>query len=106
MHLTFTSSVTRRSVEDSAIHARLEKRLAPPQKRRGCPTVLLIVFVRESGDYIGNARGQLLRVADVQELVRPVRVRVRPKHAGDEELRLRKLGTEHRHERDGAALAH
>ena len=42
----------------------------------------------------------------MQELVRPVRVRVRPEHACDEELRLRKFLAEHRHERNGAAFAH
>ena len=38
---------------------------------------------------VGDARGEALRVVDVQELVRPVRVRVRAEDAGDEKLRLR-----------------
>ncbi len=42
----------------------------------------------------------------VEELVRAVRVRPRPEHAGDAELRLGELLAEHGHERDRAALAH
>ena len=57
-------------------------------------------------EHLGNTRGQPLRVVQVQELVRAVRVRVRPEHPGDQELRLRELRAEHRHERDRAAFAH
>src|SRR3954464_1267092 len=101
----FTSSVTRRSVEESAIGARLEKRLAPPQTRRVSPTNA-VIFSAEGSDNVSHAGGQLLGVVDMQEFIRPVRVRVRPEHAGDEELRLREFRAQHRHEGDGAALAH
>ena len=47
----------------------------------------------------------LLRVVDVQELVRTVRVGLRPEHPGDEELRARELRAEHAHERNRAAAA-
>ena len=43
---------------------------------------------------------------EVQELVRPVRVRVRAEHARDQELRAREFLAEHAHERDAAAGAH
>src|SRR5712664_2892077 len=55
---------------------------------------------------LGDAGGELLRVADVEEFVRPVGVGVRAEHAGDEELGAREFRAEHRHERDRAALAH
>ena len=58
------------------------------------------------GDHVRDARGQLLRVRNVQEFVRTVRVRLRAQHAGDEELRVRKMLAQHRHERNRAALAH
>src|ERR1043165_189058 len=67
---------------------------------------MLMPLRRMCTEDVGHASGQPLRVVDVQELVRAVGVGVRPEHAGDEELRLRKLHAEHRHERDGAALAH
>jgi RarD protein len=53
-----------------------------------------------------DARGDALAFLDVQELVRPVRVRVGPEHAGDEELDPGELLAQHAHERDAAAGAH
>src|ERR1700722_9312428 len=58
------------------------------------------------GDYFGDAAGQPLSGRYMQELVGPVRVRMRPEQAGDEKLRLREAFPEHRHERNRAALAH
>jgi hypothetical protein len=46
--------------------------------------------------YIGNASGKTLGVVDVQKLVRPMRVGVRPEDASAKELRLRELDAEHR----------
>ena len=41
----------------------------------------------------------------MQKLVRPMRVALGAEHAADHHLRFRKTGTQHVHERDGAALA-
>src|SRR6187200_1617329 len=48
---------------------------------------------------------ELARCRQVQELVRPVRVRMRAEYTGDQELRARKLTPQHLHERNRAALA-
>ena len=47
------------------------------------------------GDDLRHADRQLFRAIEVQELVRPVRVRVRAEHAGDEELGRREAFAEH-----------
>src|SRR3990172_7388828 len=44
---------------------------------------------------VGHAAGELLGVADVQELVRSVRVALGPQDSGDHELRFRKLLAQH-----------
>src|SRR5262249_13419991 len=58
------------------------------------------------GDHAGHAAGEPLGRGQVQELVGPVGVRLRPEHARDEELRLGELLAQHGHEGDGPALAH
>src|ERR1700736_4538659 len=58
------------------------------------------------GEHIGDGRGDALAGRDVQELVGAMGVRMRPQHAGDDELRPRKFRAEHRHEGNAAALAH
>ena len=57
-------------------------------------------------EHLGDHRRDALAGRDVQKFVWTVRVGMRAEHAGDDELRLRKLFAEHRHERDAAALAH
>ena len=46
---------------------------------------------RVIGEHLRHARRQLARRLDVQELIRPMRVRVRAEHAGDQELRAREI---------------
>ncbi len=58
---------------------------------------------RVVGEDPGDAGGEFLRVVHVQEFIRTMGVGVRAEHAGDEELRVRKLAAEHAHEGNGAA---
>ena len=60
---------------------------------------------RVIGEHQRDAGGELLRVLEVQELVRAVRVGVRTEDPGDEELRVREALAEHSHEGDRAAAA-
>src|SRR5512141_1298411 len=60
------------------------------------------VLVRK---HLCNRRGQVLRVLDVEELVRTVGIAVRAEDAGDQELRLRVALAEHGHEGNRAAFA-
>src|ERR1700733_11413331 len=55
---------------------------------------------------VGDRAGQALRIIDVQELVRTVRVRMRPEYAGHQKLRARKALPEHGHERNRAPDSH
>lgn len=62
--------------------------------------------LRVIGNHLGHAAREALAGRDVEELVGSVRIRMRPQHAGDEELRFGEAFPKHRHERNGAALAH
>src|SRR4030081_2395522 len=55
--------------------------------------------------HLWDARRQVLRRADVEELVRTVRVAVRTEHTRDQKLRLWISHAEHAHERNRAAFA-
>src|SRR5207244_7871418 len=57
-------------------------------------------------DHPGHATGDPLAGGDVEKLVGAVRVRMRTKHARDQELRLRKALAQHVGERDRATFAH
>src|SRR5512139_3296800 len=56
------------------------------------------------GENLCHTASQSHARLEVQELVRPVGVRARAEDAGDDELRLGKALTEHRHERDRPTL--
>src|SRR5690606_34899632 len=87
----------------SALPARktLRQGAAEPQERDtqmeqapacGCvPSVARVVV----GDDFGDAAGQLLADAEVQELIGAVRVGVGSEHAGDHELRIGEFLAEH-----------
>src|SRR5436305_2044974 len=81
---------------------RTGRKVAPPLATwRGSDLLL-----RVRREHVGDAERQPARRRDVKELVRAVRVRAGAEHAGDAELRLGELLTEHVHERDRAAFAH
>ena len=67
---------------------------------------MLLLPLKMRRDHQRGRDGHLLARRDVQELVRPMRIRMRPQHAGDHELRVGKLVPQHAHERDRAAFAH
>ena len=58
------------------------------------------------GEHLRDTHVTLFAVGMCRNSFGPCALRMRPEHAGDEELRLRELLAEHRHERDRAAFAH
>ena len=65
----------------------------PGGRRRGSAGLALRRAALEVviGHHFGDAHRELLAGRDVQKLVRPVRIGVRPEQAGDEKLRAREL---------------
>src|SRR6266446_6533550 len=80
---------------------------------RGCRTIatmrgsaVWLATAKMIRDHLGYATGDPLAGGDVEKLVGAVRIRMRTKHARDQELRLRKALAQHVGERDRATFAH
>ncbi len=52
-----------------------------------------------------HTSSDLLRIGQMQKLIRPMSIRLRPQHPSNEELRLGKLLPQHPHEGNGASAA-